>query len=349
MVKKIWLGRALILIILSASFYMLMPDKLRIDFQKTRTIFTLYNPETEKFDDVQGIEYTRIFDGTTKMNAIRGRNISFEIIGDTTKWYRIARFKQNITVEDFVEFDNKNIDIENVPVSHQACFTNANGKIFEYLISNIEYNGENKAITSPFAFGKNMKVTFQDGYHIAKVVNNKIAPDKIIVRYKIKSDYECFNIRLFDPEKEVVAELSAVSLCNDVVTEKSTKKPIYINTTIECDPLNTSCKHEDYTKMVFNHIEITYYNETECVDAETGIVKLSSGEAIAYNNHYCKPNQGDYLVVCYSCGFGRCQYGTGNLLSGETGCQGNSIKTMECISSYIATFTKKEVVAVIIK
>ena len=201
--KIIWLGAFLALVILSASFYIFMPEKIRIDFTKTRTIFTIYNPETGKFDDTQAIEYTRIFDGTILMRA-KNRNITYNIKDGITEWYRIAKFKEDIIVEDFVEFSNEVTDVENVPVSHKACFTNAQGKIFEYLISNIEYGGESKPITSPFRFGKNMKVTFQDGHHIAKVVNNKVRPDKIIVRYRIKSDYECFDIRLFDPEEDII-------------------------------------------------------------------------------------------------------------------------------------------------
>ena len=197
MVKKIWLGLFLVLVVLSTSFYIMMPEKIRIDFTKTRTIFRIYNPITEKYE-TSGIEYTRIFDGTTLMRA-KNRNISYDIRGNITEWYRKANFKEGIIAEDFVYFNNQATDVEQVPVSHKICFTMATGKIFEYLISDITYNGTSKRITSPFSFGKNMKVTFQDGYHIAKVVNNKVAKDKIIVRYRINSDYECFSVRLFDP------------------------------------------------------------------------------------------------------------------------------------------------------
>lgn len=199
MVKKTLIGSVLLFVILSMSFYMLLPDKVRIDFTKTRTIFSVY--ENEKFV-ISGIEYTRIFDGTKLMRA-KNRDISFTINDDTTEWYRIANFKDDIIVEDFVSFENEATDVEDVPIFHEACFTNANGKIFEYLISDITYNDDSKNIISPFAFEKNMKVTFQDGYHIAKVVNNKIAKDKIIIRYRIKSDYECFNVRLFDPIESI--------------------------------------------------------------------------------------------------------------------------------------------------
>ena len=45
-----------------------------------------------------------------------------------------------------------------------------------------------------------MKVTFQDGSYRSKVYQQKYAADKIIIRYRINSDYECFDVRLFDPE-----------------------------------------------------------------------------------------------------------------------------------------------------
>ena len=149
MVKKILLGSILLLVILSTSFYIMLPNKIRIDFQKTRTIFSVYDNSTNKFV-TSGIESTRIFDGAKLMRA-KNRSISYELYDGTTRWYRLANFKEGIIVEDFVSFDNDAIDVENVPVSHQACFTNAAGKIFEYLISNIEYDGETKDIISPFA------------------------------------------------------------------------------------------------------------------------------------------------------------------------------------------------------
>ena len=197
MAKKIWIGIVLALVILTSSIYMLMPDKVRIDFEKTRTVFKVY--EDGKFV-ISAIEYTRIFDGTTLMRA-NDRSINYSIEESTTEWHRISNFKDEIVVEDFYTFDNQATDVEDVPINHKICFTNAKDKIFEYLVSDITYNGISKKIESPFSFEKNMKVTFQDGYYSAKVVQNKVAADKIIVRYRINSDYECFDVRLFDPPK----------------------------------------------------------------------------------------------------------------------------------------------------
>ncbi len=264
MAKKIWLGSVLVLIILTTSFYLLMPEKIRIDFTKTRTIYTIYNEITEKFDDRQGIEYTRIFDGTTLMRA-KSRNITFEIKDDTTNWYRLANFKEGIVAEDYLTFDNQATDVENVPVSHRICFSNAKGRIFEYLISNIEYKGLTKTIESPFAFGKNMKVIFQDGYYRAKVYNYKYATDKIKIRYRITEDYQCFDVRLFDP---IIHGINVTKICDYEI--------LHINNTISIHKTFTydyNCP-TDYYKIdqtnkygwcydqIFEPSNSTYYNVT---------------------------------------------------------------------------------------
>ena len=194
MVKKIYLGAMLILAILSASFYLVMEENVRIDFSETKTTFSIW--ENEKFV-TSGTEYTRIFDGSTLMRA-KERSLNYSILDNITQVKRVATFKDNILAVDTYLFENNVKDVRDVPVSHEICFYNASGKIFEYLIQDIEYSGETKEITSPFSFGKKMTVEFQEGSYSAKVVNNKIASDKVIIRYKITKD-ECFEIRLFDP------------------------------------------------------------------------------------------------------------------------------------------------------
>ena len=58
-IKKIWVG-TLLLVILTSSFYIMLPDKVRIDFEKTKSVFKVY--EDGKFV-ISGTEYTRLFDG----------------------------------------------------------------------------------------------------------------------------------------------------------------------------------------------------------------------------------------------------------------------------------------------
>ena len=96
MAKKIWLGTALFLVILTASFYFLMPEKIRIDFEKTRTIFKVY--EDDKFV-ISGIEYVRLFDGTKLMRA-KNRTIDYILSGDETIAKRVSSFKESIIIEE---------------------------------------------------------------------------------------------------------------------------------------------------------------------------------------------------------------------------------------------------------
>ncbi len=243
MVKKIWLGTVLVLIILTSSFYILMPDKVRIDFTKTRTIFSIYNPETEKFDDIQGIEYVRIFDGTRLMRA-KNRTINYILLDGITLANRQSSFKERIVIDEIYKFVNEVTNVENVPVSHNICFNNAENKIFEYMIDRIEYDGETKDITSPFEFGKNMKLTFQEGYYRAKVYNYKYATDKIKIRYRVTEDYQCFDVRLFDPV------IIKINLTDSI---KELKK---------CKVIQTFKEKKDYQPCVKNQTSIFINNET---------------------------------------------------------------------------------------
>ena len=196
MVKtKIWLGIALLLVVLTSSFYIMMPENVRIDFSKTRTKFSVW--ENEKFV-LAGYEYTRLFDGSKLMRA-KSRTLVYDLKDGTTEVLRTANFKDGIIATDKYVFDNNVTEVEQVPVSHDICVINGSGKIFEYLIQNILYEGVTKDIVSPFSFGHRMKVDFMDGYYRARVYQNKVAADKLIVRYRVTSDDQCFSVRLFDP------------------------------------------------------------------------------------------------------------------------------------------------------
>ncbi len=297
--KKIWLGVSMLLVILTSSFYMLMPDKIRIDFTNTRTTYNVFNPETNKTDDMQGIEYTRIFDGTKLMRA-KNRSRAYIIEEGMTKWHRAAYFKEGIIAEDFIKFENKATDVENVPISHKICFTNAAGKIFDYLIDKITYDEETKNITSPFSFGHNMKLTWQEGAYRAKVHNYKYASDKIKIRYRINFDYECFDIRLTDPE---LISITAIPDCKIIRTREWIKvggicseaqEKNYINNKTGLNEslfiyyYNYSCIIRSYIKLI---------NTTDCEDVGFDIngVKFNYKE----DGHNCELNE--QKIFCNSC------------------------------------------------
>lgn len=205
MAKKILLG-ALIFVILTSSFYIMLPEQVKIIFEDTRTVFKVY---TGSKYETSAVEYVRVFDGSKKMLADSRANTYLIYEGIDPMTNTIVNFtnvtktaymkRDGVRVEQLYHFNGMTEDKAMVPVSERICFYNGSGKIFEWLIKDITYTGVTKDIISPFAFGMNMEVEFQDGYYRAKVYNNLVAPDKIIVRYRIPDDDECYDVRLFDP------------------------------------------------------------------------------------------------------------------------------------------------------
>ncbi len=195
MAKKIIFG-VLILVVLSASIYVMLPEQVRIDIQKTRTIFKVY--DDGKFIPT-AYEYTRLFDGRTKMLA-KNRIVDYTNGTPTLIHRKAIMFRENITIEDFYYFDGSIDDIEQVPISHKICFTNAKGKLFEYLITDLDNSfKETFEFTSPFSFGEKMKINFHDDYYRAKYYNYLTVNNKIKIRYRIINNSQCFNVRLTDP------------------------------------------------------------------------------------------------------------------------------------------------------
>lgn len=222
MAKKILLG-ALIFVILTSSFYIMLPEQVKIIFEDTRTVFKVY---TGSKYETSAVEYVRVFDGSKKMLADSRANTYLIYEGIDPMTNTIVNFtnvtktaymkRDGVRVEQLYHFNGMTEDKAMVPVSERICFYNGSGKIFEWLIKDITYTGVTKDIISPFAFGMNMEVEFQDGYYRAKVYNNLVAPDKIIVRYRIPDDDECYDVRLFDP-CTTLSDNTPVTLVTDTV------------------------------------------------------------------------------------------------------------------------------------
>lgn len=241
MANKFWIGPFIAMIVLSTSFYFVFYDdegdpQLKFQLQKTRNLVSIYNGSA--FIPV-AYEYILLFDGRTKMLAksrtldyINGtpptytdkiinytetinytgysvnitsfKNITVYVPSISTIVNKIAiMFRDNITIKEVYEFDGYSDDISKVPLSREVCFTNAKGKIFEYRIADLDNTFDYRInITSPFEFGRNMKIEFQDGYYLARYYNWKTVSNKIRIKYKIPTDDECYSVRLFDPPIE---------------------------------------------------------------------------------------------------------------------------------------------------
>lgn len=194
MAKKIIFSAFLILVVLATSIYLVMPDKVKIDIQNTRTQYSVLENDSWV---LAATEYVNLFDGTTKMRA-SSREISY--FNDTNYVYviRNSEWKDGIVTKQTYTFDKYADKVEDLPISNTfECF-NCNGKIVSYEIRDILYEGETKDIQSPFSFGHNMKLEWEPGNYYAKVFQQK-SSDKIIVKYKPTKDYESYDVRLFDP------------------------------------------------------------------------------------------------------------------------------------------------------
>lgn len=183
----------IVLVVLVSSVFFLLPEKIRIDIQETRTQYKLYDNGSYK---LVATEYTYLYDGTKKMLA-NYREIKWINDSGIIDITRLANYKDNISTFETYTFDSAISDIELVPVSHEVICVNCVGKILHFEYRDLTYEGITQDIVSPFIFGK-MKLTWQSGSYFSKVYQ-QVLSDKLIIKYKPKTNYEIFNIRLFDP------------------------------------------------------------------------------------------------------------------------------------------------------
>lgn len=217
MATKYWIG-VLTVIILISGIAILLPDKVRIDVQKTRTLFKVYENESWV---LSATEYVNLFDGSAKMRA-KSRSLELNEIDGIITINRRALYKDGIyTVEDYI-FDSRISDVELTPISHTMMCYNCKGKILQFEYKDITYEGNTQVIESPFNFGHNMKLEWQEGYDWAKVYQYKTVSPKIRIRYRPESDFESYEIRLFDPEPKEISKIIETS--NSITINQLTKE-----------------------------------------------------------------------------------------------------------------------------
>ena len=196
MVKKYLIG-FMILVVLTASVYILIPDKVRIDVENTKTTIKVFENNSWV---LAGTERTILYDGTKKMRA-SSRNVNYSIEDNFTTIQRTSYFKDGIIAIDIYEFDGSTKDVELYPISHQIRILGGQGKIFLYEVNDLYYEGETiKGIESPALFGHNIKIEWDLGNYYSKIFKySKKDIGKLSVRYRIDSDDFMTYARLFDP------------------------------------------------------------------------------------------------------------------------------------------------------
>lgn len=194
--KKI-LSAFLVVVFLASSIYFMMPDKVRIDIEDTRTKYSVWENESWV---LAATEYVNLYDGTTKMRA-KSRELSYWNDSENVYVNRTSIWKDNITTIQTYTFFKNAENVEDFPIKNEFTCINCVGKIVHYEIRDILYDGDTSVIESPFSFGHNMKMEWQEGSYYSKVFQQK-SSDKIIVKYRPQSNYEIYNVRLFDPPEQ---------------------------------------------------------------------------------------------------------------------------------------------------
>lgn len=190
---------ALILIILVGSLTILLPSsnvQIKIDKDKA----TFYVNESGRFL-ISGVEESRLIKGSTT----QGRRTSDVMIYNITEdnlvvIVRETPYSNGANIVEKWAFDPTNEDITKFPVYHTIEVYNAKDMFYRYSVRKLSDSGEKRKLpidATEISFGKNMKITFPLGYNWAWV--GYPYTESFSVQYKLNSDYEKFNIRLFDP------------------------------------------------------------------------------------------------------------------------------------------------------
>lgn len=211
---KYILSTFLLLVVLTSSLYLVLNDDVRIDIQKTRSIFSV-NENGEWI--VSGIEYVNLFDGSAKMRA-KSRTLEVETFGEDTIVTRTAKYKNNILVSETYVFKSNTSDVTLFPISHEITVIGAVREnpedpeyILQYEVQKLLYTGETiKDIESPQSFGHKMVVEWDDGNYYSRIFKYSGKDEgKLTIKYRIDSDRFFKNVRLFDPPENITVTLNS--------------------------------------------------------------------------------------------------------------------------------------------
>ena len=196
MANKYLIG-ILTLVLLTASVYILYPENVRIDVEKTYSTFKVWEDNSWV---LAGQEYSLMFDGTTKMRA-SSRTVESFVEEEIIKIVRTANFKNNVTVIDTYTFDGNEKDIKLFPISHEINVLNGEGYLLVYEVTKLEYFGETVwDLESPQKFGHNMEIDWEEGNYYSRIWGYADRDEgKLTVKYRPDSADFTKRVRLFDP------------------------------------------------------------------------------------------------------------------------------------------------------
>ena len=235
----------LILLISSSIIYVTFSDKARIRVDEDKTTFYVLN-ENNRFE-VAGREFNYLFDGTTKLYRDVS-NIEVKTWNDSTKvWIqRITPYKRGPIIIDTYEFDGSVSDIELFPINHTVEIFNGTSYFYKYSVKDLTYDGPTFKLDGKqtfMSFGKNMKVTWWEDYRLGWVYKS----GSMYVKSEKLSDYEKFDVRLFDPIGCGVINTAGVQTLTSNLQSNGTCFTINVsNVLIDCDNFNITGNQTGY-------------------------------------------------------------------------------------------------------
>jgi len=195
--KKQIVGFLIVLITLT-SVYVTFSNQVRIRVDRDKTTFYVPSEKYSWIWTVSGREYNKLFDGSKQMNRdLSSIHIDTNISGNDVYITRYTKYIRGPVIKDTYYFRGDIKNKELFPISHQVEIFNASGKFYRYEVRDLTYDGPTYKLHGEtlLEFGKNMKVSLNPDYRWAWVYKTGI----VKAQYDIKSDYEVFNVRLFDP------------------------------------------------------------------------------------------------------------------------------------------------------
>lgn len=203
---KIIVGFLTVLILVGGIVYISLPSvQLRVDEDKSTFYVKLINENGEPYGRwlVSGREYNRLFDGTTLQYRDKSTITVETFINDDTDEVTIVRttgYQNGAQIIDTYKFDGNINDVELFPISHTIEIFNAKDMFYRYTLDDLKDTGDRRKLTdeTELSFGYNMKVELEPDYRWAWI-GWPYGSDSMSAQYDIKSDYEVFNIRFYDP------------------------------------------------------------------------------------------------------------------------------------------------------
>lgn len=195
------------LLIGSGIVYLQLTDQVKIRVDKDQTTFYVPHESYSWMWTVAGREQNRLFDGSSIMNRqTSGITVETTIDNQTNEvWIvRNTPYQRGPVVRDTYYFQGNIEDKELFPVSHKIEIFNASGYYYRYTADDLTDTGAKRKLDgeTELSFGKNMDLDLQSGYRWAWV-GWPYGSDSLSAQYDLDSDYEVFNIRLFDPPENI--------------------------------------------------------------------------------------------------------------------------------------------------